>query len=131
MKRKSFSLRVTLKKYLIREGLLDEKCSNTLCTIRDKWLGKKIILQLDHINGDPTDNRIGNLRLLCPNCHSQTETFGTKNGKVVREALKKLYNPNEREEGRIREELSRKGPKKWSLTCQQCFRSFKQSQRGH
>ena len=40
---------------------------------------KILVLQLDHINGDYRDNRLENLRLLCPNCHSQTETFGSKN----------------------------------------------------
>ena len=42
-------------------------------------MGKKIVLQLDHINGINTDNTIKNLRFLCPNCHSQTPTFGNKN----------------------------------------------------
>lgn len=42
-----------------------------------EWLGQKITLQVDHINGIATDHRLENLRFLCPNCHSQTSTFGT------------------------------------------------------
>ncbi len=41
--------------------------------------GKPITFQIDHINGDRTDNRHENLKILCPNCHSQTSTFGVKN----------------------------------------------------
>ncbi len=41
-----------------------------------KWLGQKITLQVDHINGIATDHELENLRFLCPNCHSQTKTFG-------------------------------------------------------
>ena len=44
-----------------------------------EWINGKLVLELDHINGDHTDNRIENLRFLCPNCHSQTETFRSKN----------------------------------------------------
>ena len=42
------------------------------------WNDKKLSLQLDHINGDNSDNRLENLRFLCPNCHTQTETYCSK-----------------------------------------------------
>ena len=50
-----------------------------------KWMDKTLTLQLDHINGDNIDNRIENLRIICPNCHSQTETFsiGLRNAIVA------------------------------------------------
>lgn len=69
--------RGSLKRRLITEGLLVERCSK--CGLENIWNNEPITLQLDHINGDNIDNRIENLRLLCPNCHSQTETFGSRN----------------------------------------------------
>ena len=67
-----------LKIRLLREGLLEAKCYGEGCGLTE-WKGKPISLQLDHINGDKLDHRIQNLRLLCPNCHSQTDTFAGKN----------------------------------------------------
>lgn len=66
-----------IKIRIISENLLEYKC--TRCGIRDEWNGKKLQLQLDHINGINDDNRMENLRFLCPNCHSQTDNYGGKN----------------------------------------------------
>lgn len=63
-----------LKRRLLKAKLLVYKCYTPECNLQE-WLGKGISLQLDHINGDHSDHRLENLRLLCPNCHSQTNTF--------------------------------------------------------
>lgn len=69
----------SLRVRLIKEGLKREECES--CGISE-WLGKKLPLELDHINGVPNDHRIENLRLLCPNCHALTPTWrGRKNKK--------------------------------------------------
>ena len=65
-----------LKQRLVKEGKMEYKCQN--CGISE-WLGKPITLQLDHINGVHNDHRLTNLRFLCPNCHSQTDTYAGKN----------------------------------------------------
>lgn len=65
-----------LRQRLIKANFFDKICSS--CNL-SKWLEKDIPLELDHINGIRTDNRIENLRLLCPNCHAQTDTYRGKN----------------------------------------------------
>lgn len=50
----------------------------TACGLGDVWMGKRLVLEIDHINGDHRDNRRENLRYLCPSCHSQTETFSKR-----------------------------------------------------
>lgn len=71
-----------LKKRLIEENIIDNKCSD--CDIEPFWNGKELTFHLDHINGDNKDNSIENLRFLCPNCHSQTNTYCGRNIKEKR-----------------------------------------------
>lgn len=73
-----------IKRRLIKAGLLAAKCR--VCGI-DRWRGESLALQLHHVNGDGTDNRLENLALLCPNCHSQTDTWGGRNGNGKRGSL--------------------------------------------
>lgn len=68
----------TEKLKMIKLKILIPKCS--ICSI-DSWNHQDLSLHLDHIDGNPTNNLIYNLRLLCPNCHSQTSTYCGKNNK--------------------------------------------------
>lgn len=65
------------KKRLLREGLLLNQCS--LCGLLPEWEGRPLTLQLDHIDGNTGNNQLSNLRILCPNCHTQTDTFSSLN----------------------------------------------------
>ncbi|WP_345043936.1 hypothetical protein [Arthrobacter methylotrophus] len=73
----SYLNRSHLKVRLIKAGLLRHECYE--CGLPPVWKGKPLTLQLDHVNGVNNDNRIGNLRFLCPNCHSQTPTHSGRN----------------------------------------------------
>jgi len=64
-----------LKNKLLRSRRLENKCNR--CGISE-WMEEHLALELDHINGNSYDNRLENLRILCPNCHSQTDTFRAK-----------------------------------------------------
>lgn len=65
-----------LKRRLLSEGVLVHACEWCETT---EWRGRPLSLALHHVNGDGTDNRRNNLLLLCPNCHSQTDTYGGRN----------------------------------------------------
>ena len=65
-----------VKTLVYKLGLKENRCE--ICGITE-WQGKSIQCELHHINGNPTDNRIENLQILCPNCHSQTDNFRSRN----------------------------------------------------
>jgi Zn finger protein HypA/HybF involved in hydrogenase expression len=69
----------TVKSKVLQGNLIEYKCNN--CGNNGRWNGEKLILQLEHKNGNSKDHRLENLCFLCPNCHSQTETFSGKNTK--------------------------------------------------
>lgn len=77
-----------LKRRIINAGLIANACVS--CANSGYHNGAPLTLQLDHINGDNRDNRIENLRILCPNCHSQTPTYGRRNGMVKPKAFSKI-----------------------------------------
>jgi predicted nucleic acid-binding Zn ribbon protein len=76
---KSYFSRCRLRERLIKENLLDYRCAE--CGL-SSWQDRPLSLHLDHINGDGIDNRLENLRFLCPNCHSQTSTYGGRNKRM-------------------------------------------------
>lgn len=87
------------RRYIISNELLPYRCA--ICGLSE-WNGKTLSLELDHINGINNDNRLENLRFLCPNCHSQTTTYGSRNQQrneskyeitdELRELVEKTYN---------------------------------------
>lgn len=70
---KSTYSRSHLKRRLLKEGLIREECY--LCGQGPAWMGKKMPLILDHINGTRDDSRLENLRMVCPNCNATLDTF--------------------------------------------------------
>jgi hypothetical protein len=66
-----------LKKYVI--DIKGEKCEREGCAVTEQWLGKPIILTIEHKDGNAGNDLPENIQLLCPNCHSQTSTYCGKN----------------------------------------------------
>ena len=79
VEKSTYSNTSKLKNTLIKEKLLENKCS--ICGQEPFWNGKPLTLELDHKNGDRQNNCIENLRIVCLHCHSQTPTFRGRNKK--------------------------------------------------
>lgn len=79
--------RNSLKKLIFKHNLIPYICD--ICKLEPIWNGKKLVLRLDHIDGDTYNNLLTNLRFLCPNCDSQTDSFCGKNkGKYIENETK-------------------------------------------
>jgi hypothetical protein len=78
----TYQNRTSLKKRLISDGLLKNEC--LLCGQGPEWKGKPLVMILDHINGINDDHRIENLRMICPHCNSQQDTFAGRNKRYKR-----------------------------------------------
>lgn len=106
-----------LRQRLIAEGRKEDRCEG--CGL-DSWRGGPIPLELDHVNGNNRDNRIENLRVLCPNCHALTPTWRGRNRKVRTVSGKSFeYGRKYPEEAYLCECGSRKGPT--SNVCSSCW----------
>src|SRR5687768_5680423 len=82
--------RHNLKQRILREKKLPYIC--TICGNIGEWNGMRLVLHLDHINGINDDDRLENLRFLCPNCHSQTDTYAGKSKGNGRHSRGKVVN---------------------------------------
>ena len=67
-----------VKKKILEEGIKEHKCE---CCGLTTWLNQPIPLELHHIDGDRTNNKIENYQLLCPNCHAFTDSYREKNSR--------------------------------------------------
>jgi|SaaInlV_100m_DNA_2_1039680.scaffolds.fasta_scaffold17815_1 hypothetical protein len=108
--------RQSLKKRLLEEGLLSNKCSE--CELEDVWRNQSIRMVLDHINGVNNDNRLENLRMLCPNCNSQQSTFCSGQGKFLAQVCKDEYEKHQ--ESKINRCTCGKEIFRTSTLCNKC-----------
>ena len=78
----------------LKNNRIEQKCCFEDCpthTMGNSWRGKSLHLIMDHINGNNWDNRLENLRLICPNCNAQLKTHGGKNKKEIEEIFDNGY----------------------------------------
>jgi hypothetical protein len=96
-----------LRRRIIEDGLIPYVCYE--CKSLPLWNEKPLTLQLEHKNGINTDNRLENLCFLCPNCHSQTETWGGRNKKRVLPTDEDIRNAYNECDGNLRQTVLKLG----------------------
>jgi len=87
VKDSSFMSSTSLKRRIVQDGIKTWICEECLGT---EWNGQPIPLELEHCNGDNTDHRLENLKLLCPNCHAQTAFYRGRNKRSSRNEKREL-----------------------------------------
>ena len=92
LQNKVFARSGKVKELLYKHNLKKEICEE--CNITNEWNDKKLVLHLDHIDGNNRNNNLDNLRILCPNCHSQTATYCRKK-KAKEKERKSIYGTKE------------------------------------
>jgi 5-methylcytosine-specific restriction endonuclease McrA len=105
-----------LLKRMVKEKIIEYKCS--ICGAKE-WLGKSLTLHLHHINGNHVDNRLENLQILCPNCHSQTATYCGRGIKDRRKIKEKRKLPNLKPKP-LCVDCGKERSKESSARCRQC-----------
>lgn len=85
----STATQATLRRWYLKGEYTEYKCS--ICGQEPEWQGKSLTLILDHINGCNNDDRLENLRWVCPNCNQQLETTGYKKMRTKNKLGKKYY----------------------------------------
>ena len=108
-----------LKKKLFKEGIKKDECEN--CGL-SMWMGKKLSIELHHNNGNNSDHRIENLKMLCPNCHSQTPTFRGRN-------LESSINKNRKEKFTLSQVKKERFKVPITSTCLNCGKLNKRNSR--
>jgi len=81
----------TIRTQILKNRLIEEKIKFSICEEcgqTENWNNKYLVLELHHINSDNTDNRLENLKILCPNCHSQTLNFRGRNNISIKDERK-------------------------------------------
>jgi len=110
----------TLRKRLLKAGIKNNECE--LCHIS----GEEVPLELHHINGDHYDNRLENLQILCPNCHSKTSNFRNRNQSNTTEARRIEVERNHQAicENCGKEFYSERLDKKRRFCCRECYLEY-------